>query len=117
MILRGTHRESAPHKYAIFWTTHRSFQPDDGGHFFIADYGIRIHGASNTLVVWQPKHWHGTTLSAKDPQSTDLDFRQSGLSIVTPSRLPNIWRKYMANEMTAMEAEEELEQEDMEIEE
>lgn len=92
-LFRGTDNESAPHKYAIFWKTHRSFQPNDGGHFFIVDYEIRIQGASNTLVVWQPKNWHGTTLSAKGPNSQSLDYRQSGLSIVTPSRLPGIWKK------------------------
>lgn len=100
----------------MFWTTYRAFKPDDGGHFYIADYGIRIQGVTNSVIVWQPNHWHGTTLSAKGPDNQDLEYRQSGLSIVTPNRLPGIWKKYVANEMTAMQAEEELENSEEETE-
>lgn len=69
------------------------------------------------MVVWQTKHFHGTTLSAKGPATENDNFRQSGMSIVTPVRLPGIWERYLANELTAMEAEEELEQEDLESDE
>ncbi|RPB12275.1 hypothetical protein P167DRAFT_488072, partial [Morchella conica CCBAS932] len=57
---RGTHNEKCPHKYALFWTTARTYGSEEGGHFFIADYGIRIKQSANSVVVWKPTDFHGT---------------------------------------------------------
>lgn len=49
-------------------------------------------------------------LSVMGPNNQGLGFRQSGRSIVTLTRLPEIWKKYKANELTAIKAKEELEE-------
>lgn len=72
-----------------------------------------MHVTSNTLVLWPPKHWHGTSLSAKGPESRSVDYRQSGVSIVTSSQFPAIRKKYMANAITAIKDKAKLVQEDM----
>lgn len=46
----GTHKESCSYKYAIYWTNYRSFEQEDGGHCFIAKYGIRIRGLRTHLL-------------------------------------------------------------------
>jgi len=50
---KAIHKEGAPHKYSLFWTTERSLGEDEGGNFFISKYGIRIQGvgAKNTMVA------------------------------------------------------------------
>jgi len=50
---RAIHKEGAPHKYSLFWTTERSLGEGEGGNFFISEYGIRIQGlgAKNTMVA------------------------------------------------------------------
>jgi len=48
---RPIHKKGAPHKYSLFWPTDRSLEEDEGGNFFISDYGIRIQGAKNTMVA------------------------------------------------------------------
>ncbi len=64
------HRKSQPHQWAISWTTSRfneNLSPTDkplGGHFFIAQYGIRIQAAANTIIAWHPRNWHSTSLHA-----------------------------------------------------
>ncbi|RPB11690.1 hypothetical protein P167DRAFT_546252 [Morchella conica CCBAS932] len=89
-----------PHKYALFWTTARTYGSEEGGHFFIADYGIRIKQSANSVVVWKPTDFHGTTLSVKGP-TDESDSHQIGMSIVTPVRLVKLWEKYQQEQITA----------------
>ncbi|KAH0602468.1 uncharacterized protein H6S33_008807 [Morchella sextelata] len=97
---RGTHNEKCPHKYALFWTTARTYGSEEGGHFFIADYGIRIKQSANSVVVWKPTDFHGTTLSVKGP-TNESDSHQIGMSIVTPVQLIKLWEKYQQDQITA----------------
>ena len=61
---RAIHKEGAPHKYNLFWTTDRSLQEDEGGgNFFISDYRIRIQEAKDAMVASQRKTFHGTSLA------------------------------------------------------
>ncbi|KAG2091220.1 uncharacterized protein F5147DRAFT_823307, partial [Suillus discolor] len=90
---RATHSEIQPHKFALSWTTNRSPQ-SIGGHFYISSHGIQIKSASNTLVVWQPKDVHGTSLQVRNPDDPNPAFIQTGMAIVTSNRLPNAWKKY-----------------------
>jgi len=99
----------APHKYSLFWTTDRTLEEDEGGHFFIADYGIRIQGAKNTMVAWQTKMFHGTSLAKLESIDSDRGRGQVGLSIVSPSRLPNLWQRYMDKKIDEQDLMEELE--------
>jgi len=106
---RAIHKEVAPHKYSLFWTTDRTLEEDEGGHFFIADYGIRIQGAKNTMVAWQTKMFHGTSLAKLESIDSDRGRGQVGLSIVSPSRLPNLWQRYMDKKIDEQDLMEELE--------
>ncbi|KAG2081606.1 hypothetical protein BD769DRAFT_1783953 [Suillus cothurnatus] len=90
---RATHSESQPHAFALSWTTNRSSQ-SIGGDFFISSHGIQIKSATNTLVAWRPKGIHGTSLQVRQPDDPNPDFEQTGMSIVTSSRLPSVWKKY-----------------------
>jgi hypothetical protein len=78
---RAIHFERQPHKYAAAWTTGRTFADDDGGHFFLSQYGIRVHAAANTAIVWQPEMPHGTSLQRLSPLNPTHKFAQSGLSV------------------------------------
>ncbi|RPB06630.1 hypothetical protein P167DRAFT_580264 [Morchella conica CCBAS932] len=97
---RGTHNEKCPHKYALFWTTARTYGSEEGSHFFIADYGIRIKQSAYSVVIWKPTDFHGTTLSVKGPTDESVSH-QIGMSIVTPVRLVKLWEKYQQEQITA----------------
>lgn len=90
------HTENQKHKYAAALTVKRNGDNEAGGHFFIGTYGIKVVLADNSLVVWQPKHIHGTSLQDRLPTDKNPSFLQRGLAFVTSPRLPNIWAKYMA---------------------
>jgi hypothetical protein len=102
------HREAQPHKYAIALTTSRSHDFDGGGHFFMAKYGIRIHAAANTLVIWIPGEDHGTSLQNFSPpvkgSDPDPDFFQRGLAFVTSGRLVGVWKKYQKSQLSQQAA-------------
>ncbi|PUU80828.1 hypothetical protein B9Z19DRAFT_947899, partial [Tuber borchii] len=107
---RAIHKETAPHKYSLFWTTERSLEANQGGNFFISDYGIRIRGAENTLVAWQTRMFHGTSLARLDSIESYTGKGQVGLSIVSPNRLPKIWERYMNEGIDEEELKRELEE-------
>ncbi|KAG1767507.1 hypothetical protein EDD22DRAFT_844466 [Suillus occidentalis] len=92
---RAMHSEYQPHKFALAWTTNRS--PESiGGHFYISSHGIQIKSAPNTLVVWQPSA-----------------FVQTGIAIVTSSRLPNAWKKYKETHSGITQLEADLQGEEV----
>ena len=96
MLSRATHFEHQPHKYGMFWTTHRTGSSEDGGNFYLANYGIHVQSASNTFVAWQPRMAHGTSLQRISPDDpAPANFRQTGLSILTSNHMRNAWEKYL----------------------
>jgi hypothetical protein len=64
--------------------TEQTQEEDIGGAFYIAQYGIWISGAKNTLITWQPNHFHGTSLQLFSPLGNNLECCQGGLVIITP---------------------------------
>jgi hypothetical protein len=60
--------------------------------------------APDTLIVWQPRHYHGTSLQRLDPYAIDPNMVQRGMSFVTSSRLPAIWKRYVG-ELERIETE------------
>ena len=102
-FFRSMHKERQPHKYAIAWTVRRDHPPEAGGHFYIGTYKMRIQAAPNTLVVWRPTDVHGTSLQDLDPKEENPQFLQTGLAIVTPSRLPAVWKKFCKGELKYQE--------------
>ncbi|KAG0639637.1 hypothetical protein HOY80DRAFT_886001, partial [Tuber brumale] len=106
---RAIHKKAAPHKYSLFWTTDRSLSEDEGGNFFISDYGIRSQGGKNSIVAWQTKMFHGTSLSKLERIDSGSGRQHEGLSIVSPSRLLNIWQRYMDATIDKNGLKEELE--------
>ena len=67
---------------------------DQGGHFYNCDYGVCIQGGDDTIVVWDPSHFHGISLQDYPPTSQTISkFNQIGLAIVTRSHFPQLWEK------------------------
>ena len=103
-LYRAVHHEYQLHKFAISWTISRSLPDNDGGHFYNCDYGVRVKGGPDTVVAWHPSHWHGTSLQNYHPDTQVVsDFNQAGLSIFTPNRLSNLWKKYSQKELSLEE--------------
>ncbi|RPD71466.1 hypothetical protein L226DRAFT_573939 [Lentinus tigrinus ALCF2SS1-7] len=48
---RGVHREQQPHPFAVQWILHRSHGEAAGGHFYIAEYGVKIINVAATRRV------------------------------------------------------------------
>jgi hypothetical protein len=62
---------------------------------------VRVKGGPDTVVAWHPSHWHGTSLQNYNPDTQVVsDFNQAGLSIFTPKRLSNLWKKYSQKELS-----------------
>lgn len=101
---RFIHKEGSPHTYAVSWTTYRDSQlgKDAGGHFFVCDHGIKVEAAADTLIVWRPKSWHGTSLQQVDPKS--LEIFQAGLAIVTSPGINSLWRGVLEKKLSLEEA-------------
>ncbi|KAL9588466.1 MAG: hypothetical protein Q9203_002723 [Teloschistes exilis] len=51
---RFYHKETNAGRYVVSLTTHRSVAPDkdEGGHFYIAAYGIQIRSSADTLLAF-----------------------------------------------------------------
>lgn len=107
---RFIHNELSAHRYAVSWTTAREsrHQGNPGSNFFISDYGIKVCAAKDTVIVWIPTDWHGTGLAHCDPEAADPGFHQSGLAIITPYSLTNLWKRVKNREITVEDAEKEL---------
>jgi len=106
---RAVHHEHQPHKFAISWTISRSLADDEGGHFYNADYGVRIRGGPDTVVAWDPEHWHGTSLQNYSPTAEVVStLNQTGLSIFTPERLPGLWDKYDKHQLAVEQVQRKL---------
>jgi hypothetical protein len=100
-LYRAVHYEHQLHKFAISWTISRSLADDDGGHFYNCSYGVRIKGGPDTVVAWHPSHWHGTSLQNYPPMTQVIsESNQAGLSIFTPNRISNLWKKYSEKEIS-----------------
>lgn len=82
----------------------RDHPPDDGGHFYISTYRIRIQAAANTLIIWRPIDIHGTSLQNLKPTDANPHFLQTGIAIVTSNRLPSVWKKYCSGILSHQEA-------------
>ena len=93
-----------PYKFAIAWTISRTLAKHQGGHFYNSDYGIRVMGGSDSLVAWDPSHFHGTSLQEYSPTSNMVSqFYQVGLACVTPNHIPGLWKKYAEKQATLEE--------------
>jgi hypothetical protein len=101
---RFIHRETSSHKYAVAWTTMRDQQLGNhgGGHFFISTHGIKVEAATDSVVVWNPKAWHGTSLQQRDPNNPEIF--QAGLAIVTPSGVSRLWGEVQEKKISIEEA-------------
>lgn len=103
------HEKNQPHKFAIAWTISRTLADDCGGHFYNSQYGIRVKGGSDSLVAWDPSHFHGTSLQDYPPSSNMIsEFHQVGLACVTPNRIPGLWNESMQQDGAHSNLEAEL---------
>jgi len=61
------------------------------------------------MVAWQTTMFHGTSLAKLEGIDSSRGRGQVGISIVSPSRLLNIWRRYMDEKLDENDLEKELE--------
>ncbi|TFK59493.1 hypothetical protein BDN72DRAFT_734678, partial [Pluteus cervinus] len=100
---RAIHTKQQPIPWAFSWTTTRredTMGTSAGGSFFMSKYGIRIAGAANSLIFWNPQEPHGTGLQDYDPNDPDPGFYQAGLCGFVSKRLASVWKKYRDNELS-----------------
>ncbi|KAL8724608.1 MAG: hypothetical protein Q9181_006754 [Wetmoreana brouardii] len=84
---RFCHREKNANEYVLGLITHRSVPSDDvqGGHFFIAQYGILVRSAN----------YHGTTLQNTGPvwgKVAEGRFQQRAFTLLIQKDLLKAWR-------------------------
>ena len=75
---------------------------DGGGHFFICTHGIKVEAATDSVVVWRPRAWHGTSLQQRDPNNPAIF--QAGLAIVTPAGVARLWEEVWEKKLSLEEA-------------
>ncbi|KAI1371867.1 hypothetical protein F4677DRAFT_456929 [Hypoxylon crocopeplum] len=68
---RYTHNEVNCNNWVIGYTTHAPEDPKNGGNFYLAQYGVLVLAASNTVFTWHPTDYHGTTLFEMKPALGD----------------------------------------------
>ena len=62
---------------------------------------MRVKGGPDSVVAWDPSHWHGTSLQNFPPTTQVIpEFNQTGLAIFTPNRVAKIWEKHRNKEPT-----------------
>lgn len=118
MHFRFIHREGSKHKFAVSWTTMRDprLAEDGGGNFFVCKYGVKVEASADSVVVWRPRDWHGTSLQRRDPKNPEVF--QAGLSIVTPIGVSRLWDEVREEKISLEEARkkmQELESEEVAI--
>ncbi|RYP80725.1 hypothetical protein DL769_002322 [Monosporascus sp. CRB-8-3] len=59
---RYTHKEINGNNWIVACTCKAPRNPNKGGNFYLASYGIMMEPASNTVSAWHPTDYHGTTL-------------------------------------------------------
>ncbi|KAJ2988777.1 hypothetical protein NUW58_g3797 [Xylaria curta] len=59
---RHTHIEANGNNWIVAYTANAPGDPDKGGNFYVASYGIMVEAASNAASAWRPSDYHGTTL-------------------------------------------------------
>ena len=87
-----------------------------GGNFFISSHGIKVVAAADTLVVWKPRSWHGTSLLHCDPYNSQIV--QAGLAIVTSPGISKLWADVQEKKVSLEEARKrslELECEEVDV--
>ena len=58
-------------------------------------------GGSDTVVAWDPSHFHGTSLQDYPPSFNMVSaFYQVGLACVTPNHIPKVWEQYASKQAT-----------------
>ncbi len=59
---RYTHKESNATNWIVAYTSKAPPDPNRGGNFYLASYGIMLEPNTNTVSAWRPSDYHGTTL-------------------------------------------------------
>ncbi|KAL8729857.1 MAG: hypothetical protein Q9181_004853 [Wetmoreana brouardii] len=94
---RFCHNESNANELVMSLTTSRSVPStsEEGGHFYVASYGIKIRSAPDTLTAWKARDYHGTTLQHTTPlwaKKATGHYQQRGFAFLIQNRLPGLWR-------------------------
>ena len=89
------HFEHQPYPYAVQWILGRSCAADQGGHFYIGSYALKVNLTSDTLILWHPGDVYGTSLANYFPRDSSPAFQQLGITFVTPPRLSTLYQRYV----------------------
>jgi hypothetical protein len=68
----------------------------------MCSHAVKVMAAADTVAVWQPKLYHGTSLQCRDPNNPEIF--QAGLAIVTPPGIANLWADVREKKLTLEEA-------------
>lgn len=68
----------------------------------MASHAVKVEAATDTVIVWIPSLWHGTSLQHQDPK--DPEIFQAGLSIVTPPGVARLWAEVLDKKISLEEA-------------
>ena len=82
----------------------------------MSSHAIKVESAVDTVVVWRPTLWHGTSLQNRDPDS--LEVFQAGLSIITPVGIARLWAEVLEKKISLEEAKKKalnLESEELDL--
>ena len=108
-VFRFIHNERTPHTYVISWTTCRKCDEGVGANFYVSASSIKVSTATDTIIVWKPKDYHGTSLPHCTPAGADEDvddFLQVSLAIVTSPNLVGQWKRLQKKEISLKQAED-----------
>ncbi len=61
-----------------------------------------MEAATDTVIVWKPTSWHGTSLPNCDPN--DPKIIQAGLAIVTPPGVERLWAEVLEKKLSIEDA-------------
>ena len=79
---------------------------DGGGHFFLCKHGVKVEAAADSVVVWRPRSWHGTSLQQREPSNPAIF--QAGISIVTPLGVSRLWDEVREKKISLEEARKKM---------
>lgn len=65
----------------------------------MAQYGLMMEAAHDSVFSWEPQDWHCSSLGTFDPVADVLDdgyptYNQHSIAFVTSSRIRTVYRKY-----------------------
>jgi hypothetical protein len=103
-LLRFCHKEgvhTSAHQ-AISLTTERVGGPELGGSFYDASFGVLVEQQTDTMILHNAAHFHGTTLHKRDPNVKTTDIVHAGFSLLVVRGLHQRYAEYFASKASIL---------------